>query len=182
MLIQAYKTHWVADFDAIKKILHEALANLNISIEHVGSTSIPQLAAKSIIDIDIVFGEEVEFEQIKTRLEQIGYHHNGNQGIHDREVFKRSKMAVPHEVLDFTPHHLYACPVDSEELSRHILFRNYLLAHEEARIQYQNLKYELAEEAHQDRKKYAELKEIKARAFIHSILDKAKDKAKMRKE
>jgi GrpB-like predicted nucleotidyltransferase (UPF0157 family) len=174
MLIQAYNDNWIGDFNEIKEVLIEALINLKISIEHVGSTSIPQLAAKPIIDIDIVFDASIEFEDIKKGLEKIGYYHNGNQGIPNREVFKRRKMFVIRGVLDAIAHHLYVCPIDSEECQRHILFRDYLMTHEDARIQYQNIKYELAKEANQDRKKYAELKEIKAGNFINTIIEKAK--------
>jgi GrpB-like predicted nucleotidyltransferase (UPF0157 family) len=172
MLIQIYKESWVADFNAISKILSETMMNLQVLIKHIGSTSVPDLAAKPIIDIDIVFGESTGFDEIKIELENIGYFHNGNQGITNREVFKRDKTAN-HQILDFIAHHLYVCPTDSEELQRHILFRDYLRANADARIEYQTLKYEIAAEANQDKKKYAELKEIKAKEFIDRVIAKA---------
>lgn len=89
MLIQEYQEKWVEDFKAIESVITDALIGLNISIEHVGSTAVPKLAAKPIIDIDIVYGNTVPFETIKKGLERIGYFHNGNQGIINREVFKR---------------------------------------------------------------------------------------------
>ena len=144
-----------------------------LSIEHIGSTAIPNLAAKPIIDIDVVFDENTDFETIKRQLENIGYYHNGNQGIPDRDVFKRLKMSGKHAVLDGIVHHLYVCPIDSEELKKHILFRNYLITHEKERIQYQNMKFEIAEEAHQDHKKYAQLKEMKAQKFINDLIMKS---------
>lgn len=174
MLIQTYTKSWIQNFNDIREELNEALSALNVAIEYVGSTAIPKLAAKPIIDIDIVFGQQVAFEDIKRRLEKIGYYHKGNQGIPNREVFKRSKTAAHHGILDAIEHHLYVCPADSEELENHILLRDYLIAHEEARLQYQNLKYALAEEANQDRKKYAQLKEVKASPFILTIIAKAK--------
>jgi GrpB-like predicted nucleotidyltransferase (UPF0157 family) len=173
MLIQAYKESWAEDFNKIKQQLNHAFGNLNITIEHIGSTSVPQLAAKPIIDIDLVY-ENIAFEEIKIRLENIGYFHNGNQGIPNREVFKRAKNATINEVLDVVLHHLYVCPIDSEELEKHLLFRDYLRANEEAKIQYQQRKYNIAEEANQDKKKYAFLKEEKAVNFINDILEKAK--------
>jgi GrpB-like predicted nucleotidyltransferase (UPF0157 family) len=174
MLIREHKESWAADFNKIKKAIDEAMVNLHVSIQHIGSTSIPQLAAKPIIDIDIVYDKNAAFDEIKIRLAKIGYYCAGNQGIADREVFKRDKTAGKYKVLDFIAHHLYACPADSEELQRHILFRDYLIENEEARVQYQNLKYEIAAEANQDRKKYAQLKEVKAKEFINSIIAKAK--------
>jgi GrpB-like predicted nucleotidyltransferase (UPF0157 family) len=174
MLIQKYNSSWIKDFNDIKKVINEALINLSVSIEHIGSTSIPNLAAKPIIDIDIVFDAPKDFNAIKGGLEKIGYYHNGNQGIPNRDVFKRGQSDAQHEVLDSIAHHLYVCLSDSEALQRHILFRDYLLVNEEARIQYQNIKYALAEEANQDRKKYAALKEDKGNPFINAVIAKAK--------
>jgi GrpB-like predicted nucleotidyltransferase (UPF0157 family) len=174
MLIEEYNANWIKDFNEIHEVLYETLKNLIVSIEHVGSTSVPKLAAKPIIDIDVIFDKNTEFDEIKTALENIGYFHNGNQGIADREVFKRDKL-FNHNILDSITHHLYVCPSESEELQRHILFRDYLIANEYARIEYQNLKYEIAAEANQDRKKYAELKEAKATKFINTIIAKAEN-------
>ena len=174
MLIQAYQTSWVEDFSKIKTVIEHALQPLIISIEHVGSTAVPNLAAKPIIDIDIIYDENTAFEDIKTRLEKIGYFHNGNQGILNREVFKRSKMLVFQDVLDRIVHHLYVCPMGSEALQRHILLRDYLIAHDAARLHYQNMKYAIAAEVNQDKKKYAELKEVTSKDFIDSIIEKTK--------
>jgi GrpB-like predicted nucleotidyltransferase (UPF0157 family) len=173
MLLEEYKESWIEDFNQIREVINKELLNLKVSIEHIGSTSVPGLAAKPIIDIDVVFAEHAEFEEIKKRLEKIGYHHNGNQGITDREVFKRNIAAARHIVLDFINHHLYVCPINSKELQKHILFRDYLVSNEEARAEYQHLKYQIAEEANQERKKYAQLKEMKAEKFIDIIISKA---------
>ena len=173
MLIHKYEKSWIKDFEKIKKVISEALVNLKISVEHIGSTSIPELAAKPIIDIDVIFDEASEFDELKRRLDEIGYYYNGNQGVFNREVFKRHKTPNKHDVLDFIAHHLYVCPTNSEELQRHILFRNYLIANEDAKIQYRDLKYRIAEEAGQNQKKYAELKEVRARTFVNAIIAKA---------
>ncbi len=178
MLIQAYQTSWVEDFSRIRAVIDEAIYPLSVSIEHVGSTAVPNLAAKPVIDIDIVYGGNTAFEDIKTGLEKIGYFHNGNQGILNREVFKRGKMPIFPTILDEIVHHLYVCPSDSEELQKHILFRDYLVENKDARVQYQNLKSEIGEEANHDKKKYAALKEVKASPFINSIIEKCKSNLK----
>jgi GrpB-like predicted nucleotidyltransferase (UPF0157 family) len=172
MFIQEYSSQWPADFQRIKTILSDALTGISITIEHVGGTAVPGLAAKPIIDIDIVLTDRKDFETIKERLAQIGYYHNGNQGITDREVFKRSTSEYE-EVLDAIAHHLYVCSIDSEELKRHLLFRDYLRTHAAARNEYRQLKLQLAQEANNDRKRYAQLKEEKAKGFIEGILAKA---------
>lgn len=173
MLIQSYQSHWSQDFQNIKQILVEAVKPFDVVVEHIGSTAVPELAAKPILDIDIVYQEDVKLEAIKAKLEAIGYFHNGDQGIPQREVFKRRNTSSDHSILDEIAHHLYVCPAESFELQRHLAFRDYLIAHPEAREQYQHLKYKIAEDAHQDRKMYAQLKETQAYDFIHEILSNA---------
>jgi GrpB-like predicted nucleotidyltransferase (UPF0157 family) len=174
MLIQEYQKSWVGDFNAIKNVINEAFSDIKVSIEHVGSTAIINLAAKPIIDIDIVYDTNEDFEAIKKGLEKLGYYHNGDQGIKGREVFKRGEAKGKHNVLDVITHHLYVCATQSEQLKRHLDFRNYLNTHENERKQYQRMKYDIAEAANQDKKVYATLKESVAKEFIESILKKAR--------
>ncbi|MEM6380375.1 MAG: GrpB family protein [Bacteroidota bacterium] len=172
MLIQTYQANWPQQFQQIADVLRIALQSHYQEIEHVGSTAVPGLAAKPIIDIDIVFTTQKDFLNIKDALEQLGYYHNGDQGIPDRAVFKRVQNSK-HPILDQIVHHLYACPEDSAELKRHLLFRDYLRVNPEARAAYEQLKYEIAELANQDRKQYAQIKERKARPMIESFLNLA---------
>ncbi len=170
MLLQPYNTEWATHFNAIKTVLDNALQPLPIIVEHVGSTAIPLLAAKPIIDIDIVFNEAtVNFSNIKSKLVSIGYYHNGNQGIVDREVFKR-KLLAHHPILDTISHHLYVCSSNSNELQKHLTFRDHLRNNEADRTAYQALKLTISEAAKQDRKLYASLKETQATAFITKII------------
>jgi GrpB-like predicted nucleotidyltransferase (UPF0157 family) len=173
MLIVEYLTEWINQFQKIKEKLLEGMSGLPVTIEHVGSTSVPGLSAKPIIDIDIVYHGVSDFKRVKDSLESLGYAHNGNQGIEGREVFKRAGQKED-EILDKTAHHLYVCSYDCEELRRHILFRDYLRCHETARIFYQNLKYKIAIEAGEDRKTYAGIKELKANSFIDYIVELSK--------
>ena len=173
MLILPYQKSWTEDFYRIKEVISSTLDTLNITIEHIGSTAVPGLAAKPIIDIDLVYSLPGDFEVIKRGLEKLGYYHNGNQGIPHREVFKRRNNNFSHEVLDGIDHHLYVCFMDSPELKRHIAFRDYLQDNESARKKYEDLKLAIAKMANQDRKLYAQLKEKMARGFIEDILIKA---------
>ncbi|MEO0734987.1 MAG: GrpB family protein, partial [Bacteroidota bacterium] len=171
MLIVKYTPDWRKHFTDLKREIDRELAGLAYRIEHVGSTSVPGLDAKPIIDIDIIFADSAAFPKIKSGLIALGYFHNGDQGIVGREVFKRDGNSTNH-LLDAIPHHLYVCAQGSPPLERHILMRNYLRKNEWARVKYQELKYELAEKAGQDRKVYAELKEQYANDFIDEIIEK----------
>ncbi|MBN1648567.1 MAG: GrpB family protein [Spirochaetales bacterium] len=172
MLIHDYNPEWPGRFRRIRDVIAESLDNPDITIEHIGSTAVPGFAAKPIIDIDIVFGDYADFADIKSRLELIGYFHNGDQGIPGREAFKRDPAAVKHDILDTISHHLYACPADSAELRRHLLFRDHLRRNARARQEYRELKLELARETDNDRKKYAALKEARAREFVLKIVER----------
>ncbi len=170
-LIQEYNIEWSENFNKIALVLATSIKGTNIRIEHVGSTSVPGLAAKNIIDIDVVYHEPEDFDTIKSDLEKMGYYHNGDQGILGREVFKRNvNIDFQHGILDEVKHHLYVCHKDNSELKRHIQFRDYLRRNEEARNQYAALKIEIAERAEQDKKTYNRLKEEMASRFIEEII------------
>lgn len=173
MIIEKYSSDWIKNFTDIKREIEKGLNGLEYQIEHVGSTSVPNLDSKPIIDIDIIINNESEFKKIKIGLIKIGYYHNGNQGIAEREVFKRNGRSV-NEVLDTITHHLYVCKLGSKALERHILLRNFLRKNEWARIEYQEMKYEMARRANQNKKLYAELKELNVNGFIDKIIEKEK--------
>ena len=182
MLIKKYSPIWKQNFKDLKTEIQKTLFELDIKIEHIGSTSVVGLAAKPIIDIDIIYFDELDFQKIKTQLSSIGYYHNGDQGIPYREVFKRQDFIEKHPVLDKHIHHLYVCINESNELKRHLFFRDFLRKNDWAKKKYQNLKFEIAEEVNQDRKKYAALKEIRAKEWIQSIVDLAKKEKEKEKE
>lgn len=176
MLLKKYSPEWVNDFNKLKNEIEIALTGMVCTIEHIGSTAVPHLDAKPIIDIDVVYAEHSDFDSLKSRLESIGYFHNGNQGIEDREVFKRIPSGS-HVVFDVIMHHLYVCPKHSKALERHLLSRDFLIKNDWARVKYQAMKYELAEKAHQDKKVYAALKELHVNDFIDWMIEKEKQNA-----
>ena len=87
MLIHRYQASWATDFSEIKVVITTALQNLDIRLEHIGSTAVEHLAAKPIIDIDIVYARYVPFENVKRGLEQLGYYHHHIVG--EREYYHR---------------------------------------------------------------------------------------------
>lgn len=145
---EMHNKRWEEEFRRIKAMLMGCIGDLIIDIEHVGSTSVEGLIAKPIIDIDIVFDSYDVFPMIAERLKTIGFIHEGDNGIGGREAFKRN-----HED-EYMPYHLYACPKDSEELLRHISFREFLKGNADDREAYGNLKKELAERFPRDRNSY----------------------------
>lgn len=134
VVVVPYDNTWTAEFEKIKNELLQVLNDHIISIEHVGSTSVEGLAAKPIIDIDIVIKDYNSFETIKTKLAGIGYFHEGDLGIKDRQVFKYEDKP------NLMKHHLYVCPQYSEELKRHLAFRDYLRENKQERDWYGEVK------------------------------------------
>ena len=136
VMVVPYCAAWEQDFSAIAAELRNAVGDLALRIEHVGSTAVPALSAKPIIDIDMVIPEDSAFETVASRLEAIGYRHEGDLGIPGREAFDYSGKE------HLQKHHLYVCPEDSAELRRHIAFRDYLRSHPEAVKEYSRVKEE----------------------------------------
>ena len=134
VIVVPYDKVWKSAFEEIKKEIERVIGDLIIGIEHVGSTSVEGLSAKPIIDIDVVIKDYSVFATVVQKLETIGYIHEGDLGIKDREAFKYSNK--PH----LQKHHLYVCPQYSEELHRHVTFRDYLKNNREAVKKYSLVK------------------------------------------
>lgn len=139
VVVEKYDPMWARDFENIRSELSAALEGLYLSVEHVGSTSVPGLCAKPIIDIDVVIDGYDVFPYVVEKLAQIGYIHECDLGIPEREAFDYTGKE------HLKKHHLYVCPQNSAELRRHVAFRDYLRTHPEARDEYSRVKEEGAE-------------------------------------
>ncbi len=167
-VISSYKAEWVEWFEAIADYLGNHLSSYN-KIEHVGSTSIPGMDAKPIIDIDIEIETEADFDKLKAELEWIGYIHCGDQGIQGREAFKRDgNQKTP---LDEVAHHLYVCTKDNLEYKRHLLFRDRLRSNVRLREEYKAIKHEILKKVgDENRQEYVEEKENNYKHFFEKVL------------
>lgn len=138
VIVESYDPQWPGDFEHIRQELSQALGDLALAIHHIGSTSVPDLFAKPIIDIDVEIVSYAVFPRVVARLAEVGYSHEGDLGISKREAFCYEGKS------HLRKHHLYVCPSDSEELHRQITFRNYLRSHPEAVKAYGAIKEEAA--------------------------------------
>ena len=152
VVVLPYDRTWQSDFEDIKREIESAVGDLMIGIEHVGSTSVEGMSAKPIIDIDVIIQDYAVFDAVVRRLEAIGYIHEGDLGIKDREAFKYANK--PH----LRQHHLYVCPQQSEELHRHITFRDLLAKNPEAVKKYSAVKEKAAQLFPDNIEKYIEYK------------------------
>ena len=161
VIIQDYDPIWPQQFDTLRSRIAAVLGPLATSIDHVGSTAVPGLAAKPIIDLDILIRTAADLPLVITRLASLGYEHRGDLGIKGREAFR-----APADVF---AHHLYVCPPSSQEYRRHIAFRNHLRTHLQDATAYANLKRQLAVKFGAEREKYNEAKA----EFVEEILCRA---------
>lgn len=134
VIILPYDPAWASDFAAIKREIEEAIGDVILGIEHVGSTAVEGLSAKPCIDIDVVIRSYEDLDEVIRGLAAIGYRHEGDLGIPGREAFAYENKSY------LQTHHLYVCPRDSEELHRHVVFRDYLRSHPEAVRRYSQVK------------------------------------------
>ena len=152
VVVLPYNRSWKYAFEEIKREIEDAIGDLIIGIEHVGSTSVEGLSAKPIIDIDVIIKDYSIFAAVVSRLEAIGYIHEGDLGIKEREAFKYSDKSYLQQ------HHLYVCPQQSEELQRHITFRDFLVNNPEAVKKYGAVKEKAAQLFPNNIEKYIEYK------------------------
>ena len=138
VIVLPYDRAWKTDFEKIKCEIEDAVGDLILRIEHVGSTSVEGMSAKPCIDIDVIIEDYSVFDTVIEKLQAIGYIHEGDLGIPDRHAFKYTDK--PH----LQTHHLYVCPRFSKELHRHLTFRNFLREHPEAVKKYSAVKEEAA--------------------------------------
>ena len=148
VIVLPYDSAWKDAFEEIKGEMEAALGDLILGIEHIGSTSVEGLSAKPCIDVDVIIEDYSAFADVVRKLEAIGYVHEGDLGIRDREAFRYSDK--PHLLA----HHLYVCPKYSRELHRHLTFRDFLRSHPEAAKQYGQVKERAAQLLPDDMDKY----------------------------
>lgn len=137
--------------------LRAAIGEYVLAVEHVGSTAVCGISAKPIIDIAVAVRETADAEKCVTPLRRIGYEYRGEQGIPGRYYFGKGAPRT---------HHLHVAESGSDFWRSHLLFRDYLLRHRGAAVEYEELKRELAEKYKDNREAYTDGKT----AFIEGVL------------
>jgi len=146
IIVMDYDPSWAERFQLLHRRIGKALGGMAVAIEHIGSTAVPSLAAKPIIDIDVLLASVTELPAVIACLAKLGYVHQGNLGIPDREAF-----LAP---VEDAPHHLYVCPPGSKAFQEHLAFRDYSRAHPQEAEVYADLKRALALKFRDDRSAY----------------------------
>lgn len=156
--IVPYNPVWERLFVAERERIAAAIGHHALAIEHVGSTAVPGLAAKPILDIAIGVESLDHVPACVAPLAGLGYEYKGENGLPERHYFTRG---LPHRT-----HHLHMVVVGGYQWSTLIPFRDHLRRNPDAVAQYQQLKEELAARFPHDRMAYTEGKA----EFIQSVL------------
>ncbi len=141
-----YSGDWPRQFDRVAGDLQRALESLpTVAIEHVGSTAVPNLAAKPIIDIDVIVPHH-DVSRAVAALETIGYVHRGDLGVVDREAFTPP---------DQDPRrNLYVCAAGTLNVRNHLAVRTVLRRRDDLRDEYAAVKARLAADPDMDIDRY----------------------------
>jgi len=161
VIIELYNEEWPDRFEELRSELKQEIGPLIVRIDHIGSTSVVGLAAKPIIDIQISVINLDDVEEVKQGLNDLGFVYR-----HDNpDLTKRYFRETPGRRR--THIHVRESGSWSEQLN--LLFRDYLREHENERIEYAKVKYELASLYRYERERYVEGKD----AIVWSIMNKA---------
>ena len=161
LFVVPYSEEWPSQYEALVEDLRRALSLVRvISIEHVGSTAVPGLAAKPILDIDII----VQRDQVACAvhaLSDAGYIHRGDLGVPDREAFQAPAGGPARNV--------YVCVEGTLHLRNHLAVRSVLRSHPDLRDAYGEVKLALAAEPAMTTERYVAGKS----AILQAVLDRS---------
>ena len=160
--ISPYSQNWPVQFNTLKKEIAEILKGLNPVIEHIGSTSIPNLAAKPVIDIQVGLTSTDDFPLVEEKMmvHHYIYYQVFNDAMPNRRLFVKLKKEedhkmfpkkftelenIPHEEINKYRHaHVHVWQVGTSDWDRHLAFRDYLIVNPELKQQYEDLKKKLS--------------------------------------
>lgn len=153
VVLVTYDPEWPARFEAARAAILEACRGVVKEVEHIGSTAVPGLAAKAIIDMMPGLERFEDGERCVAPLEGLGYEYRGEYGIPGRHYFVRDDPETGKRL-----EHLHMYAIGHDEWIAHLALRDYLRAHDDWRDRYEALKRDLAAKYPTDVEAYAEAK------------------------
>jgi GrpB-like predicted nucleotidyltransferase (UPF0157 family) len=164
VIVTAYQHTWRDNYELEAAQLRSIFGGELIEIHHIGSTSIPDMDAKPIIDILMVVRDIQKIDIYNNEMQNIGYIPKGEYGIPGRRFF------IKGDELRHT-HHIHVFQKGHADIARHLDFRDYLIAHPEDASEYARLKHGLAGRHLLDIESYL----VGKKQFIMRIDQKAKE-------
>ena len=156
---------WRDAFEAEAKQVAAALGENVVAVHHIGSTAIPNIFAKPVVDMLVEVRDIAEVDGRSSAMESLGYEVMGEYGIPGRRYFRKDNQE------GIRTHHIHAFEAGSAEVERHLAFRDYMTAHPSEAQAYSELKRKLAEEHPQSIDGYMDgkdgfIKEMNRRAAL----------------
>lgn len=149
--VTKYNPNWNNQFDLESQQLKNEIGTIINNIYHIGSTAVPGLMAKPIIDIMLDVKNLVELDKQSFKIEQLGYEAMGELGIKGRRYFRKGGNNRTHQIHAFKSGDLH--------IERHLAFRDYLREHNEIANEYGALKSKIAKTCDNDIEKYCDAKD-----------------------
>ena len=137
LILEPYRESWKDAFAREKTRIREALGPTLLALHHIGSTAIPGIHAKPIIDMLAEVGDLGAVDLRRPGMERLGYEVMGEFGIRERRYFRKN------DSTGVRTHHIHAFTTGSPHLFRHLAFRDYLIAHPDVAQEYDSLKLRL---------------------------------------
>lgn len=150
--VTEYDPRWPQKFQAESQLIRGILADNCIAVYHIGSTAVPGLAAKPVIDMLAVVKNLAQADGVAEEFSQTGYEYLGEFGIAGRRYLRKGGEERTHQI------HIFQAD-DWHNIGRHLAFRDYMCTHEKEREEYAKLKIELAQRFPYDIDGYCDGKE-----------------------
>lgn len=135
--LSEYDENWRRMFEEEAQFLRELFSDEIIEIEHFGSTSVPGMKAKPVIDMMCLVQDIKKMDAFNVQMQLLGYDVAGEWGIPGRRLFRKGG--------ETRTHHIHVYQYDNLQIKRHLVLRDYLKKHPEEVKQYSSLKEELAQ-------------------------------------
>lgn len=162
LVVSLYNEQWIQLFMEEAEKLNFIFKNEIIDIYHIGSTSVPGLKSKPIIDILPVVKDIHHVDNFNLEMQKIGYVAKGENGITQRRYFQKGG--------DNRTHHVHFYQIGSGEITRHLAFRDYLISHPDEMKLYGDLKERLAQQFPNNMKSYIAGKDYFAKELERKAL------------
>lgn len=161
--VAPHNSEWRAAFESEAKLVADALGETLVAVHHIGSTAIPDIYAKPIIDFLVEVTNINDVDERSSAMRRLGYEAMGEFGIENRRYFRKDDSE------GIRTHQIHVFEADSAQARRHLAFRDYLIAHRTDAQKYSELKRRLAAEHAHNADEYMDGKD----GFIKEIDRKA---------
>ncbi|OED31461.1 hypothetical protein BHE17_02515 [Planococcus maritimus] len=152
VIVTAYDKRWSAAFEEAAAEIRKILGSGCLDIQHIGSTAVPGLAAKPVIDVLVAVADIETVDRFEESFRKLGYHAKGENGLPGRRYFERGG--------DERTHHVHCYEQDNPEIARHLAFRDFLKVNPQTAAAYGQLKMELATQYPLDIERYIKGKQM----------------------